>query len=514
VRPTPRLLIIGIDGGTFDIIDPLIARGMLPTLASFLRTSAHGASTTTWPAHTAPGWSSFISACHPGGHGIYQFYGTAHPAYGAAITRAPEIGRSSVWDWLAAQDHTLGLINIPMSHPPAGLPGYQITWPLEKALRFSHPPTLLHELSAAKAHFQPDLATMFRGDLAYLEEAEANVEARVRSIRHLMTTRPVDVVMAVLTETDRVAHHYWHFGDPTHPQHRTPPVGSGWEEAVARIYRAVDRAIGELLSLVSPDTHVMLVSDHGSGQGRHSLGIHTLLEEAGLLATESGSAPQDSAASWFADGGRRVDFSRTAVYMPVPGSYGLTINMRGRQASGVVAPRDWGRVENEVVDLLGALRTPEGGKVFREILPAAHAYPGPFEDKAPDLLLIPQDEGVLPVGELSGGVWRPSAQTGLHRHEGMWAYRSPRTAPGRRAEPVPLVDLIPSALSDLGADWPEDVHGRARLELFSETVARPAPDPRVRGSAAGATPVPEPVAAGAESEDTYTSDRLREMGYL
>ncbi|HEX4790873.1 MAG TPA: hypothetical protein VH372_20595, partial [Actinospica sp.] len=239
-----------------------------------------------------------------------------------------------------------------------------------------------------------------------------------------------------------------------------------------------------------------------------------LLEEAGLLATESGSAPQDSAASWFADGGRRVDFSRTAVYMPVPGSYGLTINMRGRQASGVVAPRDWGRVENEVVDLLGALRTPEGGKVFREILPAAHAYPGPFEDKAPDLLLIPQDEGVLPVGELSGGVWRPSAQTGLHRHEGMWAYRSPRTAPGRRAEPVPLVDLIPSALSDLGADWPEDVHGRARLELFSETVARPAPDPRVRGSAAGATPVPEPVAAGAESEDTYTSDRLREMGYL
>lgn len=516
MSPTPRLLVIGIDGGTFDIIDPLIARGKLPVLASFLDTSAHGASTTTWPAHTAPGWSSFVSACHPGGHGIYQFYDTAHPGYGATVSRADALGRSSAWDWLCAQDYSLGLINIPMSHPPAGRPGYEITWPLEKALRFSHPPKLLHELSAAKAHFQPDLATMFRGDLAYLEQAEANVEARVRSIRHLMTTRPVDVVMAVLTETDRVAHHYWHFGDPEHPAHCAPPAGNGngWQDAVGRIYQAVDRALGELLALVPPETNVMLVSDHGSGRGRHGLGVHRLLEEAGLLRTEPGAQAQDGAASWFADGGRRVDFGRTAVYMPVPGSYGLNINIRARQARGTVAPRDRERVQNEVVALLGELRTPEGGRVFRQIVPSAEAYPGPFENKAPDLLLIPEDEGVLPVGELTGSVWRPSAQTGLHRNEGMWAYRSARTAPGRRDEPVSIVDLMPTALADLGAAFPDDVHGRPRLDLFAAPVPLPAADPRVRG-ASRAPSVPEPVGADASAaEDTYTSDRLREMGYL
>ncbi|MGJ3560821.1 hypothetical protein ACR6C2_30020 [Streptomyces sp. INA 01156] len=65
-----------------------------------------------------------------------------------------------------------------MSHPQADLPGYQITWPLERTLRHCRPDSLLRELAAAKAHFQSDLATMFRGDMGYLEQAERNVEAR------------------------------------------------------------------------------------------------------------------------------------------------------------------------------------------------------------------------------------------------------------------------------------------------------------------------------------------------
>ncbi|MGW2548312.1 alkaline phosphatase family protein, partial [Kitasatospora sp. NPDC001574] len=127
--PTPRALVIGIDGGTFDVIDPLIERGLLPNIAGLLRTSAVGRTTCTWPAHTAPGWSTFVTAGQPGKHGIYQFYDTQEPDYRARVTQAGDLGRSSAWDWLAAQEYTLGLINIPMSHPPADLPGYQITWP-------------------------------------------------------------------------------------------------------------------------------------------------------------------------------------------------------------------------------------------------------------------------------------------------------------------------------------------------------------------------------------------------
>ncbi|MEU8551310.1 alkaline phosphatase family protein [Streptomyces roseoverticillatus] len=511
----PRALVIGIDGGTFDVIDPLVEQGLLPHIGKLLGQSARAVTDCTWPAHTAPGWSTFVSASRPGGHGIYQFHDTQDPGYGARITRSADLGRTSAWDWLAAQGRTLGLVNIPMSHPPAELPGYQVTWPLERTLRHCRPPSLLRELAAAKAHFQSDLATMFRGDLAYLEEAERNVEARVRSVRHLMTTRPTDVVMVVLTEADRVGHHYWHFGEPDHPGHRPAPEGTGWDAAVPRVYQAVDRAVGELLELVDEDTSVVLVSDHGLGTGRHALALHTLLEEAGLLATAPGERPEDGAASWFAGAGRHVDFRRTRVYMPVPGSYGLNINVRGRQLRGCVAPRERERVMEETAGLLAGLTGPDGRRVFRAVVPREEAYPGPHCGRAPDLLLLPDDESVLPVCDLGGEVWRPSPQTGLHRHRGMWAHRSPRIRPGRLPGTVALTDTMPTLLADLGVSWPPDVHGAPVHDVLAAGVDVPPSDPRLATVRAAAGPAGPPAAESpAGTEDAYTSERLREMGYL
>lgn len=513
--PSPRLLVIGIDGGSFDTIDPAAASGELPNLSRLLADSASSRTTCTWPAHTAPGWSTFVSASHPGGHGIFQFFDTQDAGYGARTTQSSDLGRSSVWEWMAAQDWTLGLINIPMSHPAADLPGYQVTWPLQRTLRHCRPPGLLRELASAGAHFQSDLATMFTGDMGYLEEAEANVAARVRSVRHLMTAYPTDAVMVVLTEADRVGHHYWHYTDPGHPRHEEA-VDRGWDQAMARVYRAIDEAVGELLALVDDDTTVVLVSDHGLGQGRYGLAVHRLLEDAGLLTTAPGDYPGDGVASWFAEGGQHIDFRRTQLYMPVPGSNGLNVNQRGRQLAGKVSTRDRERVVAEAVELLSGLLTPEGMPVFDAVLPREEAYPGPLVHRAPDVLLRPAAETVLVTSELTGDPWRPSIQTGLHRHEGIWAQRSPRTVPGRRSGTVPLVNVVPTMLTDLGLAWPTDVHGSPQPGVLDEPHAGLTP-----ASASALEnllrPRADELAEGAyrpADEDTRTSETLRTMGYL
>src|SRR5699024_10458693 len=128
----PRVLVIGIDGGSFDTIDPLVERGELPHMAALLRDSASAATSTTWPAHTAPGWASMTSASYPGRHGVYQFFDTQHPAYGETLVGTTELGRSSMWEWAADQGWSGGMINVPMSHPPRDLPGYQLTWPFSR----------------------------------------------------------------------------------------------------------------------------------------------------------------------------------------------------------------------------------------------------------------------------------------------------------------------------------------------------------------------------------------------
>jgi predicted AlkP superfamily phosphohydrolase/phosphomutase len=508
-QPWPRALIIGIDGGDFAAIDPLVARGLLPNIAGLLRRGASAETMCTWPAHTAPGWSTFVSASNPGGHGIYQFFDTQDPNYGATITTADRLGRSSVWDWLAAQGHTLGLVNIPMSHPPEDLPGYQVTWPLEHTMKYCRPRTLLGELARNDAHFQSDLATMFSGDYAYFDQARENVAARARSMSYLMRNYPTDIAMVVFTEVDRVGHHYWHYFDAEHPRHEQPPKDSGWDDALRHTYEAVDAAIGELLELVDEDTTVVLVSDHGIGIGQHSLSLHRLLEDAGLLNTLP--AGDSTTASWFTGAGRQVDFARTRVYLPVPGSYGLNLNLRGRQRDGIVTEAERDRLVNEVAELVLGVELPGVGKVVRDVLPREVAYPGPHMESAPDLLLVPADETVLLVPDLDVPVWKPSWQTGLHRYAGLWAQVSPNTEPGRLRTPIGLTQAVPTLLADLGARWPASVHGTPVEQVFQPDVDIPAPDPSLDG---GGPKTPAAVPVTSSVEDEYTSNRLREMGYI
>jgi predicted AlkP superfamily phosphohydrolase/phosphomutase len=363
------------------------------------------------------------------------------------------------------------------------------------------------------AHFQSDLATMFRGDYGYLDEAVANVAARARSVSYLLRSQPADVVMAVFTEADRVGHHYWHYAEPAHPRHESGPAGSGWEQAIARIYESIDTAIGEIVSYLADDTVVVLVSDHGLGTGHHAFSVHALLEREGLLHTRRATGG-GTEASWFSGAGRTVDFGRTLVYQPVPGSYGLNVNLRGRQRDGIVAADDRSRLLDDVACLLGDVTLPGGGKAFRDVVPRERAYPGPHMTAAPDLLLVPADERTIVVSDLDGELWKPSWQTGLHRHTGMWAQASPNVRPGRLDRPADLTAAVPTLLADLGAQWPDNIHGEPVPGVLLPG-AGPAeesfPDPATSGD-----PATRDTAAGTEpsAEDEYTSQRLREMGYI
>src|SRR3990172_4719661 len=261
----PRAVIFGIDGADWLLLDPLLSEGALPHLMALRARSAFANLTCTWPAHTAPGWASLLTARYPGRHGVYQFFSTQEADYGARITTSAELGPDTVFDWLGARGWTSGIVNVPMTHPPRRVLGYQITWPLANTLRFSDPPELLGELARTGAHFKSDLACMYRGDLAYVEEAIRNVEDRKRSVLRLLATRPTDAVMVVVTELDRVAHHYWHFSDPGHPAW-TAEGASLYRDAIRRTCIAIDAMLGAVVA-AAPDAGVGGVSDPGMGPG-------------------------------------------------------------------------------------------------------------------------------------------------------------------------------------------------------------------------------------------------------
>lgn len=110
---------------------------------------------------------------------------------------------------------------------------------------------------------------------------------------------------------------------------------------------------------------------------------------------------------------------------------------------------------------------------------------------------------------MTGGVWRPSEQTGLHRHAGLWAYRSPKVTPRRLTEPVALCDLAPTLFHDLGLRYPASISGRPIPDVLAHG---PEPLPFLPDPTA---PEPSPRdAARSLREDDLTTHALKSMGYL
>jgi hypothetical protein len=128
----------------------------------------------------------------------------------------------------------------------------------------------------------------------------------------------------------------------------------------------------------------------------------------------------------------------------VQGSHGVNLNLRRRYAGGVIDDQSEEACRLEVAQALEAARDPVTEQPLVARVDAGPVlYPGVASDLAPDIVVVPADERLLPLGE---GRWAADlmrgAQTGWHRRSGYWA------ATGPRAGAIPRGPLDCLGLSD------------------------------------------------------------------
>ena len=68
-----KIVVIGLDGATFDIIEPLTKRGKLPNLARIMENGVYGELTSTIHPITPQAWTTFLTGKNAGKHGIFDF---------------------------------------------------------------------------------------------------------------------------------------------------------------------------------------------------------------------------------------------------------------------------------------------------------------------------------------------------------------------------------------------------------------------------------------------------------
>lgn len=514
-----KSFILGLDGATFAIIDQLIEKDQLPNFSELIRNGSFGNLKSTNPPHTAPGWISAMTGVNPGKHGVYQFWDTQAPNYIGQYMGSNDIAVKTVWEILNENGISTAMINVPMTHPPKKTEGYMITWPLSKTLRYSYPPNLISEIAGIGGHYLPDICAMFEGNYDYIDKAIKISNDRITTVKYLMKEKPVDFMMVVFPEIDRISHYYWHYMDGTA---QSAEENDKLKEAVFDIYKSADDIIGKFKDELK-DCNFFVMSDHGFGRGNLNFYVNTFLVQKGFMKVKEDAEASEIADSvyhpvegnWFrySMNGKLydVDWENTSAYMAAPGSYGVNINLKGRQENGIVDMSQKRETEEQLInELINVVDPASGRKLFKSVLRSSEVYKGRAVKYAPDLIIVPYDYGTMVHHQLTYDmIFGEPEQKGMHGEDGIFILNGPNIKKQQIFD-AKLEDVLPTLLYSLGLDIPDDIEGDV-LDVFDAEFTSGSSISHTMGTNA------EPSGRGTSynsQEKKSIQNKLKSLGYL
>jgi predicted AlkP superfamily phosphohydrolase/phosphomutase len=217
---------------------------------------------------------------------------------------------------------------------------------------------------------------------AFLEQAWANHAEREGMFFEMLKRTPKGLITCVFDGTDRIQHMFTRYLDDDHPAMQKTNADPKYKTVIEDTYAKMDEMLGRVLKdidLNDPSTLVAVLSDHGFQNFRRGVNLNSWFLKNGYLALEKG---RTESGDWFVG----VDWTKTKAF--ALGLGGVFLNVKGREAKGIVAEEDAKALADEIAAKLTGLVDPENGQVAIQKAYASHKlYDGPYADDAPDLVI-------------------------------------------------------------------------------------------------------------------------------
>lgn len=290
-----KVILIGLDGADWNILDPLFESGRLPHLARLARTGVRGRLHSITPMLSPVIWTSMATGVLPGRHGIIDFLATT----GRDGERVPVTSTlrkaKAIWNILSENGLSVGVAGWWASFPAEKVNGFIVSdrvayqlfgvgagreqgsegkvYPPELAglvasltvapetigvaevARYVRIPADTSSLPADQNKLIDDLKTLLAAGDTY-----AAISLALRERYH------PDFQAIYLEGTDTVAHLFMRYAPPALPG-VTPRESQLFGRAVDEYYRHADEIVGRLVEAAGPDTAVIVCSDHGFRTG-------------------------------------------------------------------------------------------------------------------------------------------------------------------------------------------------------------------------------------------------------
>lgn len=515
-----RVLVLGLDGATWTLLDPLLAQNKLPTLGKLIENGSRSILRSCIQPSSEQAWSAFATGKQNGKFGLYGFYQRAKNSYALEYINASHRRAATLWRILSDRQKKCVVVNVPLTWPVEAINGALVSGLMTPGLasQFTYPPELKDELLTELGEYIIDV-DIERGESGptSLGELEARVmrmsELQTRAFELLLDKNPDwDFGMLVHRAPDILCHKFWRYQDPTHPLYDENEAGE-WGEVINNCFAYLDEYNARILEKYADEkTTVIVLSDHGFGPLTHAVYLNQYFSQRGILAykqQQSGTLasamragvkrlnnpllgavkakvfealPRLKSNLHYSMAYGNMDWAHTKAY--AVGTMGnVYLNVRGREPEGMLDPTEYEAARSEVIAAMRELRDPETARpIFDFVYRREEIYNGDALEEAPDVIgLIDGPYHIAAVdwrganGQVKSVVEKVGDQllfvsdtSGQHRMDGILIGSGEGVASHAKFPATPqLIDLAPTVLQMLGEAIPSDMDGRVLNELLT-----------------------------------------------
>jgi predicted AlkP superfamily phosphohydrolase/phosphomutase len=460
-RKAGKLIIVGLDGATWGVMDEMFQQGKLPNLSRLVQEGASGTLRSLEPMISTMLWTCISSGKLPDEHGVLDF---------AVSSRAVKCKR--LWDIFAQQGFSVGVYGHLITWPPDPVEGFIVPGTFALGPE-THPPELafIRKLSMEEASGGKRgglaylgyglkalrngvrLPTMWRISAQLAREMVASSDPLMNFYRkrllklhldsdvfgHLCRKYRPQFAYFYTHLLDSSQHLFWKYMEPEAFGAVDKKDVDRYGHVVQEAYQEADTAVGRILDAMGPETAVMVVSDHGaqavanSAEGSAwSIKTENLLKTLGLWEKV-----------------RAVNI-------------GFALYLSPRQENPAARER--------VIDLLQKVAAERSGEQVFTVTPMEHSF---IKVQLQEADIKRLQGAMIQVGgtrcafedivEISSG-----RVSGTHHPEGICILWGRPVRKGFRIQQANLLDVAPTALMLMGLPVAHDMTGRPLKEAVTD----------------------------------------------
>jgi len=500
-----KVIIIGVDGATPDLINKWIKQDKLPNFKKIQKNGVYGKLKSTIPPFSAPAWTSIVTGCNPGKHGIYGFEKTVDQKSHLITSKYRKV--PAIWNYLTYLGKKSIIINVPVSYPPVKINGAMITGLLTPSpdSDFTYPESIKKRLQ--KGDFgKYELESIWLEDFPRSHLAKnkpdklldillKQMESRANAAIKLMKEINWDFTMVVLRGTDTAQHFLFH--DDT---------------LLYKCYKKVDELIGKIMG-AEPESTFFIVSDHGFQKIKKILYPDNVLYRNNLLVPHNDPSKNVLTLFWnliyrisrlilsiipankikhsgilknilfsSASKDKIYDLSKTKAFCTSEGR-GIQINSEDSYSKGIVKREEFENIKNEIIKIFSELKDPETGKEFVSNVYRGNQIYGKNAHNPLDLVLdfkkgYTSSEGfrlpnnifnVLNIEKKKFPILfgdDPVGRSGDHAPYGIFFAYGKNIKPANIIKEPSVEDILPTVFAEMDVAIPNNIDGKIHHEIF------------------------------------------------